>query len=174
MKVRTDTPAPGADASGQVDQAEQGAAALSADTLADLDAIARDAAAVEGGAPAPGGAAAPTGFSNAENLQGALSMAKLMIAPMFAWWPEFDRVWSDDQVKQISFAGGAVCDKHGWDFSAAMGNYGPYIALAVATAPPVLATHQAIKLAKAQAAAAERQAREGGQLAAHHVPGGAS
>jgi hypothetical protein len=82
-----------------------------------------------------------------------------MLAPAFAWWPDFDRVWSDQQIDGIAAAGGAVCDRHGWDFGAALGNYGPYIALAAATAPPVLATHGAIKAARAAAARAEREAQ---------------
>lgn len=128
---------------------------------ADLDAIALDAAAIEGeGAPGASQAALP-GMGNAENIQGALAMAKLMLGPVFAWWPEFDQVWSDGQIQGISGAAGLVCDKHGWNFGEAIGQYGPYLALVAATAPPVIATVSAVKAAKRAAAEAERREREG-------------
>jgi hypothetical protein len=131
------TPAPGADA---------------------LDAITFDDVEGEG---APEKAEPAPGMGNAENLEMALKMAKALLTPMFAFWPQFDQVWSDSQVERIAGAGGAVCDKHGWDFGGALGQYGPYIALAAATAPPVMATAMAIRAEKAARAAAERAASEG-------------
>ncbi len=125
-----------------------------------LDAIAADLGAIEGeGEPAKPEPA--PGMGNLENLTMALTLAKTILTPAFAWWPEFDQVWSEHQVQQIAAGGAAVCDKHGWDFGGAIGAYAPYIALAVATAPPVIATARAIGHAKAEAAEAARAKSEG-------------
>lgn len=143
----------------QADQAQPGA--QDAAGVESLESIGADAAQIEGGT-APGATQTTVpGMGNAENLKGALDMAKLMLRPMFAWWPEFDQVWSDGQVGAIAAAGGAVCDKHGWNFAEVLGNYGPYLMLVAATAPPAMATMAAIKQAKAAAADAERARRDG-------------
>jgi hypothetical protein len=156
-------PKPAADQVDQADdQADGGGDQLDAASLESLDSIAADAAMLDGGT-APGAAQATSvpGMGNAENLKGALDMAKLMLRPMFTWWPDFEQVWSDGQVGAIANAGGMVCDKHGWNFAEVLGNYGPYIALVAATAPPAMATMAAIKQAKAAAADAERARRNG-------------
>jgi len=86
---------------------------------------------------------------NAMELQGALAMAKLMVKPMFAWWPDFEKVWSDDQIAQISEHGGVIFERHGWSVGGILSEWGPYIGLIAATAPPAVATYGAIKAHKA-------------------------
>ncbi len=125
-----------------------------------LDAIAADLGTIEGeGEPAKPEPA--PGMGNLENLTMALTLAKTILTPMFAWWPEFDQVWSESQVEKIAAGGAAVCDKHGWDFGGALGTYAPYIALGVATVPPVVLTARAIARAKAEAAEAAKANAEG-------------
>lgn len=89
---------------------------------------------------------------NAAELRAALEMARLMVRPMFAWWPQFDEVWSDRTIDGIATGGGAVMDKHGWTMGGALAEFGPYIALAGATIPPCIVTMQAIKQRKQEAA----------------------
>jgi hypothetical protein len=111
-----------------------------------LDAVMAQAQALEGTAgPAAGVQAAPA-VDNAAELLGALEMARLMVAPMFSWWADFDRVWSDSTLKGIAQGGGAVMERHGWTMGGVLGEWGPYLALIGATAPPAFATYQAIKL----------------------------
>ena len=87
---------------------------------------------------------------NAAELQGALTMAKLMVKPLFSWWPDFERVWSDDQISQISEHGGVIFERHGWSVGGVLSEWGPYIGLIAATAPPAVATYGAIKAHKAK------------------------
>lgn len=93
---------------------------------------------------------------NAAELMGALSMAKMMVKPMFHWWPDFEKVWSDEQIGAISESGGVIFERHGWSVGGILSEYGPYIGLIAATAPPCVATYGAIKAHKtAQALAAK-------------------
>jgi hypothetical protein len=82
---------------------------------------------------------------NAAELLGALEMARMMVAPMFSWWADFDRVWSDSTLKGIAQGGGAVMERHGWTMGGVLGEWGPYLALIGATAPPAFATYKAIQ-----------------------------
>lgn len=83
--------------------------------------------------------------NTAAELESALTMARLMVAPMFNWWPEFGATWNDATVRAISESGGAIMDKHGWSVGAVLGQWGPYIALIAAVGPPAFVTFQAIK-----------------------------
>lgn len=89
--------------------------------------------------------------NTAAELESALTMARLMVAPMFNWWPEFSATWSDSTVKAISESGGAIMDKHGWSVGAVLGQWGPYIALIAAVGPPAFVTFQAIKAREKEA-----------------------
>lgn len=104
-------------------------------------------------APAP----VPVATNTAADLLGALQLARAMVTPLFAWWPDFGQVWNDGQLEGIADAGGQVMDRHGWTMGGAMQEYGPYIALLGATAGPGLATYQAIKAHREDEA---RKARE--------------
>jgi hypothetical protein len=123
-----------------------------------LAAIAAEAARIEGEAapPAVDGPPPPPTLTTAQELRGALDMARLMVAPMFGWWADFPRVWSDATLQGIAEAGGAVMDRNGWTMGGVWSEFGPYIALVGATAPPAFATVQAIKAHRVQL---ERQAQ---------------
>jgi hypothetical protein len=175
MKRRTDTSAPGADQPDQVDQAEQGAAspALDADTLADLSAIAGEAATVDGGALPPGAVEAGPALSTGEQLSMMLKAARKGVVPLARRrlpGTAFEEIWSESQLEEIGQAWGIVFDVNGWTLGGVMDKWGPYVLAAVATAPPVYATYELVQEVKAQAAAAERQARNGGQMSAQQVP----
>lgn len=126
---------------------EEGApAALDADMARELAALQGEAAAVEGHAPAaPGAAPQATDADTAAELLGALEMARMMVAPMFAWWPEFAATWSDAQLEKIAEGGAAVMQRHGWTLGGLFSEFGPYIALAGATLPPAFVTYQAMQ-----------------------------
>jgi hypothetical protein len=118
-----------------------------------FDQLEAQALALEADASAPGGvpgqAAAPA-IDNAAEILGALQLARMMVAPMFKWWPEFKATWTDETLEGIATGGGAVMDKHGWTMGGLMNEFGAYIALATATAPPVFITLQAIKANRAE------------------------
>lgn len=105
---------------------------------------------------------------NAAELQGALMMAKMMVKPMFHWWPDFDKVWSDEQIGAISESGGVIFERHGWSVGGILSQYGPYIGLIAATAPPCVATYGAIKAHKQAQALAAKGATNGGHQQAEN------
>ena len=151
MKVRPQPPA----VSDADDDVEPDAGQAQTIENADLDAILVDANEIEGG-PAPSSAEVQAvSVANADQIKGALMLAKVMLSPAFAWWDKFDDTWSEPQIASIGQAAGAVCDLHGWNAGDALGKWAPYIALGVCTAPPVMATVQAVKAAKKAAAEAE-------------------
>jgi hypothetical protein len=138
-------PAEAAPASGAApaDQGQAGPVALSPE----LAGLAAEAAGLEvpadGAAPgAPGDA---PGVSVSEELLSALVMARLVVSPMFAWWPDFERVWADATLRGISQAGAQVMERHGWTMGQLMGQWGPYIGLIAAAAPPAFVTYKAIQ-----------------------------
>lgn len=109
-----------------------------------LDALAAQAADLEGAALPPGEAPPPPPDTAGE-LRQALDLARALAAPSFAWWPDFERVWSDAALDRIAQAGAAVMELHGWTVGDMLGRWGPYLALVGATAPPALATWAAIR-----------------------------
>ncbi len=135
----------------------------------ELDAIAAEAAMLEGGpGQVPGAPAAPALSTTAE-LAEALRLARSIGKAAFSDWPEYGvSVWSDDQLQAIATHGGAIMDRNGWTMGDLWATWGPYIGLAGATAPPALATYARIKQVKAEAAERERQRKraESGQDAA--------
>lgn len=173
MKRNTDTAAPVADAPCQVDQAGTDQAnadrrALDAGAVADLEAIARDAAALEGGGDAPGApGAAPMGPSTGEQLAMILKASRMSVMPLAhkRLQPEhvatFANIWDDDQVDKIAQTWGVVFDINGWTLGGAMDKWGPYVMAAMATVPPVYATYELVQEVKAQAAEAARRDRAG-------------
>lgn len=132
--------------------------------------LAGEAALIDTGSAAPGAAVATVApdpvATQAKELLDVLTLARQIVAPMFAWWPDFAAVWSDPQLASVANGGALVMEKHGWTTGAMFQEFGPYIALGVATIPPAIATHQAIKARQAQAAAEAharaRAARNGG------------
>lgn len=122
-----------------------------------LDQLAAEAASIEGAAAAPGAPAgpAPDAFGvaveqTAAELLGAFQMARMMVAPMFGWWPEFGQVWGDSTLQNMANGWAQVMQRHGWTAGGLMGEFGPYIAAAGATLPPSFVTYQAIKARRAE------------------------
>lgn len=121
-----------------------------------LDALAAQAADLENGALPPELRPLPpekVKADAADELFGALLMARLVVAPMFVWWDEFEAVWTDKALQGIADGGAQVMERHGWTMDGAWTQFGPYIALAGATLPPALVTYRAIQARKAQAPA---------------------
>lgn len=122
-----------------------------------FDALERQALAIEAnlaGVSDPGQAEAAPTIDNAAELLGALQLARLMVKPMFRWWPDFEATWPDATLQAIAEGGGQVMAKHGWTMGGLMNEFGPYIALGVATVPPVMVTLSAIKARKAELSSA--------------------
>lgn len=83
--------------------------------------------------------------ANAATILSALQMARMMAAPAFKWWPDFGECWSDTQLMAISSAGAQVMQKHGLSMGEMVEQWGPYIALGMATIPPALTTRAALQ-----------------------------
>lgn len=131
---------------------------VQADPLAALEAeaAALDAAAV----PAPPAAVVQAEAQRAEDTVAALlevlQFARSMAAPAMSWWADFGAVYSDEALHKIAAAGAVVMDRHGWTLGEMFEQWGPYVALAAAVAPPALATVHAFKAR----AIAQHQARQ--------------
>jgi len=132
-----------------------------------LEAIEREAAAIEGAAQAQAAPLPPAQTNTAAELRGALDMVRVMAAPAFADWPDFGTVWGDRTLEGIAQSGGAIMDRHGWTMGEFLGQWGPYIGLFAAVGPAGLATYQHLKIKrlKAEAEARERASRERPQQA---------
>lgn len=136
---------------------------------AGLDALAgieREALALESEGAAPGGPVGPgpQGPDTAAELLQVLELVRGMARPLFADWPDFGQAWGDQTLQAMASHGGAIMDRHGWTMGEAMSQWGPYIGLLAATAPPALATMAHLKHRKAQA---EAQRRAGQQSTRH-------
>lgn len=120
----------------------------SAPAVAGFEDLAAEAQLLSGG-PAPGAAPGPSpaeqAAGTAAELLQALQMARMLVAPMFRWMPDFPQVWGDSTLQGISQAGAAVMQRHGWTLGEFWEKWGPYVALAMSTAPPCFVTYQAIK-----------------------------
>lgn len=126
----------------------------------EAEALALETAAAPAAPGVPAAAAAPAADNTAAELLGALQMARMMVAPMFQWWPAFGDTWSDAQLQGIAEGGALVMQRHGWTMGGVMGEFGPYLALAGATLPPSFVTYQAIKAHKEAQERAARERRE--------------
>lgn len=83
----------------------------------------------------------------AHDLADALGMAAAVGGPMI-WWltPEqFEQLWGDKVRKNIADAGAEIMRRHGLSMGDVMSKYGPYIGLAGALGPSVIATAVALK-----------------------------
>ena len=96
----------------------------------------------------------------ARELFALLKLPRAVAAKRFAWWPQFDTVWSDAQLQAIAGALAALCIANGWDLGELLsGKYGPWIGLAIAVGMPAFVTWDAIqgeRQARTQQAVAER------------------
>jgi hypothetical protein len=120
-----------------------------------LDALEAEARNLEAhGGPVPPGVqgSAQPGPTPADELHSTLVMVRSMLGPMMAWWPEFDRVWSESTLRSIAQAGAMVMERQGLTMGQLLGQWGPYLALIGATAPPAVVTYQAVKQRQREAA----------------------
>lgn len=98
--------------------------------------------------------------SAVDDLFDALRMARDIAGPA-VWWmtsEKFAAVWSDARIRDISSAGAAIMERHGWTLAQVVGKYAPYVALAAALAAPTLETVRTYK--EAQAVAGKQPAPE--------------
>lgn len=131
------------------------------DTAADMAALASEAAAFEDAPDAKAAEVqakqeADTTATIAAELADVLGMGRMMCGPLLAWWPDYEQVWSDGQIRAISQAGAVVMVRHGWDMGEMVSQWGPYLALVAAAGMPAMATYTAIKAHKAEAQRAAR------------------
>lgn len=132
--------------------------------------LASEAAMVDGSVTTTPGAAVaapvdPTQQAAGE-LKDVLLIARNIVAPTFGWWPEFGLVWSDAQIASVAAGAAAVMEKHGWTTGDLFAQWGPYIALGVATVPPAIATRQAFQARKESDARRVAEQRRAAQEAA--------
>jgi hypothetical protein len=89
----------------------------------------------------------------AQSLEGelldVLKLARAMAVPLFVWWVDFERVWSDAVLTGIAQNGAVIMVRQGWDMGQLMTKWGPYIGLIGVTAPAAFATYKAVKAHKA-------------------------
>lgn len=86
--------------------------------------------------------------SNEAELFAALDLARAMALPILPAdkAEKLRTIWSDERLKVAAAAGAAVLGKHGLSMGGILGDYGPYIALLAALAPPVLETRAVLML----------------------------
>lgn len=105
--------------------------------------------------------------SNEAELYGTLQAVRAMVFPLLSMAVEPARmamlanVWNDGVLQSTASAGAAVLERHGITMGQVMGQFGPYVMLVAAVAPPVLMTKKILS------APAEKPAGEG----AAHVAG---
>ena len=92
------------------------------------------------------------------DLLDTLKMLRGIAGPACHWMDEmrFRRTWSDNRLAEISEAGAAIMERHGWTVTALFGTYGPYIALIAALGAPAIETIRAYKENQAVQAAQPR------------------
>jgi hypothetical protein len=92
---------------------------------------------------------AATAEGLAPELLDVLKLARAMAVPLFVWWVDFERVWSDAVLEGIAQNGAVIMVRQGWDMGQLMTKWGPYIGLLGITAPAAFATYKAVKAHKA-------------------------
>lgn len=88
--------------------------------------------------------------SNEAELLVTLETIRAMVFPLLAMVTPAEKmqalasVWHDGVLGQSASAGAMVMEKHGWSMGSVMGEYGCYVMLAAALAPPVILTRKII------------------------------
>lgn len=130
------------------------------DTSGDLDALARQAADLEGQQQQQktDNAKATTddkAQGMAEDLFQSLVMAREAggAACTFMTEEKFNATWSDARLRNIASAAAVIMVKHGWSMGDVLEKYAPYIALVVALWKPAIETFKALRDARAVEAA---------------------
>lgn len=121
-----------------------------------LDALGAEAAALDGAPTAASQAqevrqqeqAAEVLQSNEAELYAALDLARAMALPILPAdkAEKLRAVWSDERLRAAAAAGAAVMARHQVSMGGLLSDYGPYIALFAALAPPVLETRAVLML----------------------------
>lgn len=84
--------------------------------------------------------------SESAELLGVLQAVRAMAFPILSMAVDERRmaalaqVWNDGVLGQSAAAGAAVMAKHGWSLNGAFDQFGPYVMLVAALAPPVMMT----------------------------------
>lgn len=113
--------------------------------------------------------AAEVALSNEAELFGTLQAVRAMAFPLLSMAVDkqrmaaLDQVWNDAVLQQTAKAGAAVLERHGITMGQVMGQFGPYIMLVAAVAPPVMLTKKILSAPKEKAPGAEPVARADGQ-----------
>jgi len=129
-------------------ESEPAAGAAAAESLADLARAADmlDAAPEAQAQAAQDAQAAEVVESNEAELYGTLQAIRAMAFPLLSMAVDQQRmsalgqVWNDSVLEQTAKAGAAVLERHGITMGQVMGQFGPYIMLVAAVAPPVMMT----------------------------------
>ncbi|VTU20744.1 hypothetical protein SRS16CHR_02705 [Variovorax sp. SRS16] len=95
--------------------------------------------------------------SNEAELYGTLQAIRAMAFPMLSMVVDAQRmaqlgaVWNDGVLQSTASAGAAVLERHGITMGQVMGQFGPYIMLVAAVAPPVMLTKKILSAPKDKA-----------------------
>jgi methyl coenzyme M reductase beta subunit len=127
-----------------------------------LDALAREADMLDASADreAVAGQVAETAqmtASNESELLVTLQAIRAMAFPMLAMVTDEQRmaalaqVWNDGVLGASAAAGAAVLEKHGLSMGSVMGEYGCYVMLVAALAPPIVMTKKILETPKERA-----------------------
>jgi len=92
--------------------------------------------------------------NNESELFEALDVVRALAFPLLAMVTDEGRmralgeVWNDDVLKRSASAGARVMEKHGWNMGSVAGEYGCYLMLAAAVAPPIVMTKKILEIPK--------------------------
>ncbi|WP_454902733.1 hypothetical protein [Variovorax gossypii] len=92
--------------------------------------------------------------NNESELFEALDVVRALAFPLLAMVTDEGRmhalaeVWNDDVLKRSASAGAKVMEKHGWNMGSVAGEYGCYLMLAAAVAPPIVLTKKILETPK--------------------------
>lgn len=92
--------------------------------------------------------------SNEAELYGTLQAVRAMVFPLLAMVVDQARmaalsnVWNDGVLQSTASAGAQVLERHGITMGQVMGQFGPYIMLVAAVAPPVVMTKKILEKPK--------------------------
>lgn len=95
--------------------------------------------------------------NNESELLVTLQAIRAMAFPMLAMVTDEQRmnalanVWNDGVLGASAAAGAAVLEKHGWSMGSLMGDYGCYVMLVAALAPPIVMTKKILETPKKEA-----------------------
>jgi hypothetical protein len=113
--------------------------------------------------------AAEVTLSNEAELLGTLQAIRAMAFPLLSMAVDQQRmqqlanVWNDGVLDQTAKAGAAVLERHGITMGQVMGQFGPYIMLVAAVAPPVMLTKKILSVPAEKPPGVQPETRTNGQ-----------